>query len=164
MNFVNVCYAATLQREIMLNTNTYVEILRTLYVIFNNFPKLHVSEAATLCIPYLVHVLRDSSDAAQEYVLDILCLLKNSWPTMPIDISKSQAMLASEAIPTLQLLIKTCPPNFHERADSLLQSLPGSLTVKIKRGNNLKQTMGSTNAFCQLIIGNSSPQQTKVIT
>nr|XP_027193044.1 protein CELLULOSE SYNTHASE INTERACTIVE 3-like isoform X2 [Cicer arietinum] len=82
---------------------------------------------------------------------------------MPIDIAKSQAMIAAEAIPILQMLTKTCPPSFHERANTLLHYSPGCLTVTIKRGNNLKQTMGSTNAFCQLTIGNSPLKQTKVV-
>lgn len=132
-------------------------------MIFMNFPKLHISEAATLCIPHLVNALKSGSEAAQESVLDTLCLLKHSWSTMAIDVAKSQSMIAAEAIPVLQMLMKTCPPSFHDRADSLLHCLPGCLTVKIKQGNNLKQAMGSTNAFCQLTIGSCSPKQTKVI-
>lgn len=139
------------------------EVLRTIHVIFTNFPKLHSSEAATLCIPHLVATLKSGSEVAQDSVLDTLCLLKHSWATSPIDISKSQAMIASEAIPILQMLMKTCPPSFYERADCLLNCLPGCLTVTIKRGNNLKQVMGGTNAFCRLTIGNGPPRQTKVM-
>lgn len=131
-------------------------------MIFSNFKKLRMSEAATLCIPHLVGALR-GSEAAQESVLDTLCLLKESWPQMNEDIAKAQALIAAEAIPMLQMLMKTCPPSFQERAESLLNCLPGCLTVTIKRGNNLKQTMGSPNAFCQLKIGNGPPRETKVI-
>lgn len=131
-------------------------------VIFTNFPKLHVSEAATLCIPHLVNALKSGTEDAQESVLDTLCMLRQSWLAMPIDIAKSQAMIAAEAIPILQMLMKTCPPSFHDRAELLLHCLPGCLTVTIKRGNNLKQTVGSTNAFCRLTIGNGPPRQTKV--
>lgn len=81
-----------------------------------------------------------------------------------MDVSKSQAMVAAEAIPVLQMLMKTCPPSFHDRADSLLHCLPGCLTVTIKRANNLKQVMGGTNAFCQLTIGNGPSRQTKVMS
>lgn len=81
---------------------------------------------------------------------------------MPVDVSKSQAMVAAEAIPILQMLMKTCPPNFHERIESLLSCLPGCLTVTIKRANNLKQAVGGTNAFCRLNIGNGPARQTKV--
>ncbi|KAL7246230.1 hypothetical protein ACSBR2_001372 [Camellia fascicularis] len=140
------------------------EVLKTIHVIFTNFPKLHISEAATLCVPHLVAALKSRSEAAQDSVLDTLCLLKNSWSNMPIDISKSQATIAAEAIPVLQMLMKTCPPSFQERADSLLHCLPGCLTVTIERGNNLKQVMGGTNAFCQLTIGNGPPRQTKVVS
>ena len=157
-----VCYAAALERELWSTATISEEVLRTLNVIFTNFPKLHISEAATLSIPHLIGALTSGNEAAQETVLDTLCLLKHSWSTMPIDIAKSQAMIAAEAIPILQMLMKTCPPSFHDRADSLLHCLPGCLTVIIKRGNNLKQTMGSTNAFCRLSIGNGPPRQTKV--
>ncbi|GAY52135.1 hypothetical protein CUMW_139600 [Citrus unshiu] len=155
---------AALERELWSTATINEEVLRTLHVIFMNFPKLHTSEAATLCIPHLVGALKSGSEAAQGSVLDTLCLLRNSWSTMPIDVAKSQAMIAAEAIPILQMLMKTCPPSFHERADSLLHCLPGCLTVTIKRGNNLKQTMGTTNAFCRLTIGNGPPRQTKVVS
>ncbi|XP_043719526.1 protein CELLULOSE SYNTHASE INTERACTIVE 3 [Telopea speciosissima] len=155
---------AALEKELWSTKTINVEVLRTINVIFSNFSKLHVSEAATLIIPHLVGALKGGDEAAQESVLDTLCLLKQSWSTMPIDIAKAQAMIAAEAIPILQLLMKTCPPSFHERADGLLHCLPGCLTVTIKRGNNLKQTVGYTNAFCRLTIGNGPPRQTKVVS
>ncbi|KAK7320986.1 hypothetical protein VNO77_31004 [Canavalia gladiata] len=154
---------AALERELWSTATINEEVLKTLHVIFMNFPKLHTSEAATLCIPHLVGALKSGGESAQDSVLDTFCLLRQSWSTMPIDIAKSQAMIAAEAIPILQMLMKTCPPSFHERADTLLHCLPGCLTVTIKRGNNLKQTMGSTNAFCRLTIGNGPPKQTKVV-
>ncbi|GMH00713.1 hypothetical protein Nepgr_002552 [Nepenthes gracilis] len=155
---------AALERELWSSATINEEVLKTINVIFTNFPKLHISEAATLCIPHLVGALKSGSESAQESVLDTLCLLKHSWSTMPLDVAKSQAIVAAEAIPILQMLMKTCPPSFHDRADSLLHCLPGCLTVTIKRGNNLKQTMGATNAFCQLTIGNCPRRQTKVIS
>ncbi|KAI4337839.1 hypothetical protein L6164_016208 [Bauhinia variegata] len=155
---------AALERELWSAATINEEVLKTLHVIFMNFPKLHISEAATLCIPHLVGALKSGSEVAQGSVLDTLCLLRHSWSTMPIDISKTQAIIAAEAIPILQMLMKTCPPSFHERADGLLHCLPGCLTVTIKRGNNLKQAVGSTNAFCRLTIGNGPPRQTKVVS
>ncbi|KAK9945849.1 hypothetical protein M0R45_011343 [Rubus argutus] len=155
---------AALERELWSAATINEEVLRALHMIFTNFPKLHISEAATLCIPNLIGALKSGSEAAQDVVLDTLCLLRHSWSTMPIDIAKSQAVVAAEAIPILQMLMKTCPPSFHERADSLLHCLPGCLTVTIKRGNNLKQAMGGTNAFCRLTIGNGPPRQTKVVS
>ncbi|XP_057533328.1 protein CELLULOSE SYNTHASE INTERACTIVE 3 isoform X1 [Amaranthus tricolor] len=154
---------AALERELWSSATINEEVLRTINVILTNFPKLHVSEATTLCIPHLVGALKSGDEAAQESVLDTLCLLKHSWSTMPIDTAKSQAIVAAEAIPILQMLMKTCPPSFHERADSLLHCLPGCLTVTINCGHNLKQAMGTTNAFCQLTIGNGPPRQTKVM-
>lgn len=156
-------FAAALEKELWSAATINEEVLRTIYVIFCNFKKLRTSEAATLCIPHLVGALKAGSEAAQDSVLDTFCLLKESWPEMNVDIAKAQDLIAAEAIPILQLLMKTCPPSFHERADSLLHCLPGCLTVTIKRANNLKQTMGSTNAFCRLTIGNGPPRQTKVL-
>ncbi|KAM7259539.1 hypothetical protein ACFE04_015280 [Oxalis oulophora] len=154
---------AALERELLSTATINEEVLRSLHVIFTSFPKLHVSEAATLCIPHLVGALKSGSEAAQECVLETLCLLKHSWSNMPIDVAKNQAIFASEAIPILQMLIKTCPPSFLERVEILLHCLPGCLTVTIKRGSNLKQTVGNTNAFCQLMIGNGPSRQTKVV-
>ncbi|GKB68050.1 hypothetical protein Tco_0929462, partial [Tanacetum coccineum] len=63
--------------------------------------------------------------ADQDSILNTLCLLKRSWAVMPIDASQSQLEIASEGIPIIQVLMKTCPPGFHERVESLLQCLPG---------------------------------------
>ncbi|XP_009801158.1 protein CELLULOSE SYNTHASE INTERACTIVE 3 isoform X1 [Nicotiana sylvestris] len=155
---------AALEKEACATVTTNEEILTSIYIIFSNFPKLQISEAATLCIPHLVAALKSGSEAAQDSVLTTLCLLKQSWSTMPIDVSKSQAMVAAEAIPILQMLIKTCPQGFHERADNLLHCLPGCLTVIIKRASNLRHVMGGTNAFCRLTVGNCPARQTKVVS
>ncbi|CAI9115428.1 OLC1v1016328C1 [Oldenlandia corymbosa var. corymbosa] len=154
---------AALEREIGSNATINEEVLKTIHVMFANFPKLHISEAATLCIPPLVAALQSDNEVGKDCALNTLCLLKQSWPSIPIDVSRSQAMVAAEAIPFLQKLIETCPPSFHDRAENLLQSLPGCLTVTIERANNLKQVMGGTNAFCRLTIGNGPARQTKVV-
>ena len=117
-----------------------------------------------IVVTEVVGALKAGTEPAQEAALDALCLLKNSWPSIPAESGKEQAMVAAEAIPVLQLLIRTGPPHFQENADSLLKCLPGSLTVTIKRGNNLKQSMGSTNAFCKLTFGNGPPRLTKVVS
>ncbi|KAM7253018.1 hypothetical protein ACFE04_025636 [Oxalis oulophora] len=155
---------APLERDLSAGATINEEILRTLHVILTSFSKLHVSEATTLCIPHLVGALKSCREAAQACVLDTLCLLKHSWSNMPIDVAKNQAKAASEAILILQTIIKTYPPGFQERAEVLLHCLPGCLTVTILRGNDLKQTSGSPNAFCQLTIGNGPARQTKVVS
>lgn len=119
---------------------------------------------ATLCIPHLVGALKAGTEPAQEAALDALCLLKHSWASNPADVGKEQAMAAAEAIPILQLIISAGPPRFQEKAESLLQCLPGTLIVTINRGNNLKQTLGSTNAYCKLTFGNGPPRETKVVS
>lgn len=80
----------------------------------------------------------------------------------PAEIGKEQALAAAEAIPILQYLVREGPPRFQEKAEILLQCLPGSLVVTVKQGHNLKQSVGSTNAFCKLTLGNGPPRQTKV--
>ncbi|KAK4718693.1 hypothetical protein R3W88_017031 [Solanum pinnatisectum] len=155
---------AALEKELCPTATANEEILKSIFMIFSNFPKLLISEAGTLCIPHLVTALKSGSEAAQDSVLTTLCLLQQSWSTMPIDVSKSQAMVAAEAIPILQMLIKTCPPGFHDRVESLLHCLPGCLTVTIKRADNLRHVMGGTNPFCRLTIGNAPARQTKVVS
>ncbi|KAL5993172.1 Protein CELLULOSE SYNTHASE INTERACTIVE 3 [Asimina triloba] len=155
--------AAPLGKALRATASINKEVLQAINVILKNFPKLHISEAATLCIPHLVVALGAGNQPVQESVLDTLCLLKHSWSTMPVDVAKAQAMNAAEAIPTLQLLMRNCTSRFYQQAESLLHCLPGCLTVTIKRGINLKQSMGSTNAFCRLMIGNGPPRQTKVV-
>lgn len=158
------CHAAALEKELCPTATANEEILKCIFIIFSNFPKLLISEAGTLCIPHLVTALKSGSEAAQDSVLTTLCLLQQSWSTMPIDVSKSQAMVAAEAIPILQMLIKTSPPGFHDRAERLLHCLPGCLTVTIKRADNLRHVMGGTNPFCRLTIGNGPARQTKVMS
>ncbi|XP_010243509.1 PREDICTED: uncharacterized protein LOC104587550 isoform X2 [Nelumbo nucifera] len=118
---------ATLEKE-WSTPIVYEEVLRTIHVMFSNFTKLHNSEAATLCIPHLIGLLKAGSEAAQESTM------------------------------------MKCPPRFHEKAESLLHCLPGCLTVTIKRGNNLKNTVGNMSAFCRLTIGNCPPRHTKVVS
>ncbi|CAI0393165.1 unnamed protein product [Linum tenue] len=151
---------AALEREFLSAATMNIRILRAINVVFTNFAKLHASEAATLCIPHLVTALKSDNEAAQMCALDTLCVLKDSWSAMPVDIAKSQAMMTAEAVPVLQSLSKACPPGTYDKADALLRCLPGCLTVTIKRGNNLKQA----NALCQLTIGNSPQRQTKVVS
>ncbi|CAI9282124.1 unnamed protein product [Lactuca saligna] len=153
-----------LDRELWATATINEEVLKTIHVIFSNFRKLHVSEAATLCIPHLLTALKSGNEAAQDAVLNTLCLLKRSWAVMPMETSKSQLMIASEAIPILQMMIKSCPPEFHERAESLLNCLPGCLIITVKRATNLKRVIGGTNAFCRLKIGQGPSHQTKVVS
>ncbi|XP_072079033.1 protein CELLULOSE SYNTHASE INTERACTIVE 3 isoform X8 [Arachis hypogaea] len=148
-------------QELLLSPNTEVAAQAALLIKFLFSTHTLQEYVSNELIRSLTGALKSGGEAAQDSVLDTFCLLKQSWSTMPIDIAKSQAIVAAEAIPILQMLMKTCPPSFHERADSLLHCLPGCLTVIIKRGNNLKQTMGGTCAFCRLTIGNGPPNQTK---
>lgn len=63
-----------------------------------------------------------------------LYLLRQAWSACPAEVFKAQSVAASEAIPLLQYLIQSSPPRFQEKAELLLQCLPGTLTVTIKCG------------------------------
>ncbi|AAG31000.1 hypothetical protein [Arabidopsis thaliana] len=153
-----------MEREFWTTTAINVEIVRTLNTILTTFPKLRSSEAATACIPHLIGALKSGEQEARDSAMDTIYTLRQSWTTMPTETARSQAVLAADAIPVLQLMMKSklkspAPSSFHERGNSLLNCLPGSLTVAIKRGDNLKRS----NAFCRLIIDNCPTKKTKVV-
>ncbi|KAJ4896521.1 Armadillo/beta-catenin-like repeat [Raphanus sativus] len=156
---------AAMERELWTTAMTNVEVVRTLNAILTTFPKLRSSEAATACIPHLIGALKSGDKEARDSALDTIHTLRQSWRTMPEETARSQAVLAAEAIPMLQLMVNSKSPerSFHERGNSLLNCLPGSLTVAIKRGDNLKRSTGNTNAFCSLIIDNCPKKKTKVV-
>eukprot|EP00250_Pteridium_aquilinum_P021586 c25167_g1_i2 orf=367-6780(+) len=156
---------ASLEREFWATGTVNEDMLKAIDILFYNFPRLRGTEAATLCIPQLVGALKAGTEQAQEAALDALLLLRQGWPSggNANEMGKTQAMAMVEAIPVLQLLMRSGPEPFQDKAEGLLQCLPGSLLVTIKRGVNLKQSMGSTNAFCKLTLGNGAPRQTKVV-
>ncbi|XP_013587005.1 PREDICTED: uncharacterized protein LOC106295607 isoform X2 [Brassica oleracea var. oleracea] len=135
---------AAMERELWTTAMINVEVVRTLNAVLTTFPKLRSSEAATACIPHLIGALKSGDKEARDSALDTIHTLRQSWRTMPTETARSQAVLAAEAIPMLQLMMKSKSPerSFHERGNSLLNCLPGSLTVAIKRGDNLKRSMG----------------------
>jgi len=108
--------------------------------------------------------LKSGPEATQEAALDSLFLLRQAWSTCPAEVGKAQAVSAAESIPILQYLIQSGPPRFQEKAELLLQCLPGTLLVTIKRGINLKQSVGNPSVYCKLTLGNGPPRQTKVVS
>ncbi|AQL01006.1 binding [Zea mays] len=155
---------ASIEKDIWASGSANEEYLKALNALLSNFPRLRVTEPATLCIPHLVTSLKTGSEATQEAALDSLYLLRQAWSACPAEVFKAQSVAASEAIPLLQYLIQSGPPRFQEKAELLLQCLPGTLTVTIKRGNNLKQSVGNPSAFCKLTLGNNPPRLTKIVS
>lgn len=155
-------YAAVIEKEICASGSVNEEYLKALNALLSNFPRLRTTEPATFCIPHLITSLKTGSEATQEAALDSLFLLRQAWSVCPAEVFKAQSVAASEAIPLLQFLIQSGPPRFQEKAELLLQCLPGTLTVIIKRGNNLRQSVGNPSAYCKLTLGNFPPRQTKV--
>lgn len=156
--------AAAVEKDLWASGSVNEEYLRALNALLGNFPRLRATEPATLSIPHLVTSLKTGSEATQEAALEALNLLRQAWSACPAEVSKTQAVAASEAIPLLQYLIQSGPPRFQEKAELLLQCLPGVLTVIIKRGNNLKQSVGNPSVFCKLTLGSNPPRQTQVPT
>ncbi|KAL5992282.1 Interactor with COP9 signalosome (CSN) complex [Asimina triloba] len=152
---------AAIEKDLWGSGTVNEEYLKALNALFSNFPRLRATEPATLSIPHLVTTLKTGNEATQEAVLDSLYLLRQAWSACPAEISKAQSVAAAEAIPLLQYLIQSGPPRFQEKAEHLLQCLPGTLIVIIKRGNNLKQSVGNPSAYCKLTLGGTPPRQTK---
>ncbi|KAI4371251.1 hypothetical protein MLD38_019512 [Melastoma candidum] len=155
---------AAIEKDLWATGTVHEEYLKALNSLFGNFPRLRATEPATLSIPHLVTSLKTGSEATQEAALDALFLLRQAWSACPAEVSRAQSVAAADAIPLLQYLIQSGPPRFQEKAEFLLQCLPGTLVVIIKRGNNMKQSVGNPSVYCKLTLGNTPPRQTKVVS
>ncbi|KDP46892.1 hypothetical protein JCGZ_24101 [Jatropha curcas] len=155
---------AAIEKDLWATGTVNEEYLKALNALFSNFPRLRATEPATLSIPHLVTSLKTGSEATQEAALDALVLLRQAWSACPAEVSRAQSIAAADAIPLLQYLIQSGPPRFQEKAEFLLQCLPGTLVVIIKRGNNMKQSVGNPSVYCKLTLGNTPPRQTKVVS
>ncbi|PON72573.1 Coatomer beta subunit [Trema orientale] len=155
---------AAIEKDLWATGTVNEEYLKALNALFGNFPRLRATEPATLSIPHLVTSLKTGSEATQEAALDALFLLRQAWSACPAEVSRAQSIAAADAIPLLQYLIQSGPPRFQEKAEFLLQCLPGTLVVIIKRGNNMKQSVGNPSVYCKLTLGNTPPRQTKIVS
>ncbi|KAI4310687.1 hypothetical protein MLD38_035645 [Melastoma candidum] len=155
---------AAIETDLWATGTVHEEYLKALNSLFGNFPRLRATEPATLSIPHLVTSLKTGSEATQEAALDALFLLRQAWSACPVEVSRAQSVAAADAIPLLQYLIQSGPPRFQEKAEFLLQCLPGTLVVIIKRGNNMKQSVGNPSVSCKLTLGNTPPRQTNVVS
>uniref|UniRef100_A0A2P2JPV0 Uncharacterized protein MANES_12G138800 n=1 Tax=Rhizophora mucronata TaxID=61149 RepID=A0A2P2JPV0_RHIMU len=155
---------AAIEKDLWATGTVNEEYLKALNSFFSNFPRLRATEPATLSIPHLVTSLKTGSEATQEAALDALFLLRQAWSACPAEVSRAQSIAAADAIPLLQYLIQSGPPRFQEKAEFLLQCLPGTLVVIIKRGNNMKQSVGNPSVYCKLTLGNTPPRQTNVVS
>ncbi|KAG6397462.1 hypothetical protein SASPL_143629 [Salvia splendens] len=155
---------AAIEKDLWATGTVNEEYLKALNALFGNFPRLRATEPATLSIPHLVASLKTASEATQEAALDALFLLRQAWSACPAEVSRAQSIAAADAIPLLQYLIQSGPPRFQEKAEFLLQCLPGTLVVIIKRGSNMRQSVGNASVYCKLTLGNTPPRQTKVVS
>lgn len=155
---------AAIEKDLWATGTVNEEYLKALNALFGNFPRLRATEPATLSIPHLVTSLKTGSEATQEAALDALFLLRQAWSACPAEVSRAQSIAAADAIPLLQYLIQSGPPRFQEKAEFLLQCLPGTLVVIIKRGNNMRQSVGNPSVYCKLTLGNTPSRQTKVVS
>ncbi|KAL8110730.1 hypothetical protein AgCh_026460 [Apium graveolens] len=155
---------AAIEKDLWANGIVNEEYLKALNALLGNFPRLRATEPATLSIPHLVTALKTGSETTQEAALDSLSLLKQAWAACPAEVSRAQSTAASDGIPLLQYLIMSAPPRVQDKADHLLQCLPGTLTVTIKRGKNIKQSVGNPSVFCKLTLGSNPPRETKIVS
>nr|GMD56318.1 protein CELLULOSE SYNTHASE INTERACTIVE 1 [Ipomoea batatas] len=155
---------AAIEKDLWASGTVNEEYLKALNALFGNFPRLRATEPATLSIPHLVTSLKTGSEATQEAALDALFYLTQLWSACPPEVSRAQSIAAADAIPLLQYLIQSGPPRFQEKAEFLLQCLPGTLAVIIKRGNNMRQSVGNPSVYCKLTLGNTQPRQTKIVS
>ncbi|CAL5214465.1 unnamed protein product [Lathyrus oleraceus] len=155
---------ATIEKDLWASGTVNEEYLKALNSLFSNFPRLRATEPATLSIPHLVTSLKTGSEACQEAALDALFLLRQAWSACPAEVSRAQSIAAADAIPFLQYLIQSGPPRFQEKAEFLLQCLPGTLVVIVKRGNNMKQSVGVPSVYCKITLGHNPPRLTKVVS
>jgi hypothetical protein len=162
MRYYGIHETAAMEKDLWATASVSEDLVKALTVMLGNFSRLRSTNEATQCIPQLVGALKAGNEAAQEAALDALYLLQEDWVNSPEEVGKVQSVAAAEAIPMLQFMVREGSPRFAEKAEIILQCLPGSLVVTVKQGHNLKQSMGSTNAFCKLTLGNGPPRQTKV--
>ncbi|CAI7909366.1 unnamed protein product [Closterium sp. NIES-53] len=79
------------------------------------------------------------------------------------EMARLQSIAMGDTIPVLQLMLRSGPINLYEKAETLLSVLPGSLSVCVKRGSNLKASMGATNAYCKLTLADTPAKVTKCL-
>ncbi|KAJ0097616.1 hypothetical protein Patl1_27343 [Pistacia atlantica] len=128
---------AAIEKELWATGTVNEEYLKALNSLFSNFPRLRATEPAN--IEYTPFGYR-----TQDWFRG------NSRSCLGCTFS-SQTSLSG-------------PPRFQEKAEFLLQCLPGTLVVIIKRGNNMKQSVGNPSVFCKLTLGNTPPRQTKIVS
>ncbi|KAL2521595.1 hypothetical protein Fot_25518 [Forsythia ovata] len=119
---------AAIEKDLWATGTVNEEYLKALNALFGNFPRLRATEPATLSIPHLVTSLKTGSEASQEAALDALFLLRQAWSACPAEVSRAQSIAAADGIPLLQYLIQSGPPRFQEKAEFLLQCLPGYIS------------------------------------
>eukprot|EP00850_Spirogloea_muscicola_P016341 SM000132S26856 [mRNA] locus=s132:15143:26031:- [translate_table: standard] len=154
--------AGALERELWKSATCNCDCVHAIEVLLQQFHRLRPTEAATAAIPVLIGAMKVGPEAAQESALNCMYLLSEIWPDYP-ELAQSQAMATAEAIPVLQLMLQSGPVDLYQKAEFLLSILPGSLVVTLKRGNNLKLAMGTTNAYCRVQLGDMAPQETTVV-
>jgi hypothetical protein len=119
-----------MEKDLWATASVSEDLVKALTVMLGNFSRLRSTNEATQCIPQLVGALKAGNEAAQEAALDALYLLQEDWVNSPEEVGKVQSVAAAEAIPMLQFMVREGSPRFAEKAEIILQCLPGSLVVK----------------------------------
>ncbi|GJP57314.1 hypothetical protein CLOM_g16338 [Closterium sp. NIES-68] len=151
------------ERELWKTASVNEEVLQAIEGLLATFSRLRFSECATAAIPVLVGAMKVGSEVAQETALNVLWLLRQGWAQSK-EMARLQSIAMGDTIPVLQLMLRSGPINLYEKAETLLSVLPGSLSVCVKRGANLKASMGATNAYCKVTLGDTPAKVTKVVS
>ncbi|CAI5529302.1 unnamed protein product [Closterium sp. Naga37s-1] len=152
-----------IERELWKTASVNEEVLQAIEGLLATFSRLRFSECATAAIPVLVGAMKVGSEVAQETALNVLWLLRQGWASSK-EMARLQSIAMGDTIPVLQLMLRSGPINLYEKAETLLSVLPGSLSVCVKRGSNLKASMGATNAYCKLTLADTPAKVTKVVS
>ncbi|CAI5473610.1 unnamed protein product [Closterium sp. Yama58-4] len=152
-----------IERELWKTASVNEEVLQAIEGLLATFSRLRFSECATAAIPVLVGAMKVGSEVAQETALNVLWLLRQGWAQSK-EMARLQSIAMGDTIPVLQLMLRSGPINLYEKAETLLSVLPGSLSVCVKRGANLKASMGATNAYCKLTLADTPAKVTKVVS
>ncbi|CAI5537575.1 unnamed protein product [Closterium sp. Naga37s-1] len=152
-----------IERELWKTASVNEEVLQAIEGLLATFSRLRFSECATAAIPVLVGAMKVGSEVAQETALNVLWLLRQGWASSK-EMARLQSIAMGDTIPVLQLMLRSGPINLYEKAETLLSVLPGSLSVCVKRGANLKASMGATNAYCKLTLSDTPAKVTKVVS
>ncbi|KAI4965669.1 hypothetical protein ZWY2020_051143 [Hordeum vulgare] len=118
---------ASIEKDIWASGSANEEYLKALNALLSNFPRLRVTEPATICIPHLVTSLKTGSEATQEAALDSLYLLRQAWSACPAEVFKSSISCCLRGYSSTSVLDTVWPYGFKRRQSCYFSACLGHL-------------------------------------